>query len=163
MRSSGMIRRANNLAPYLEVRMSTSPSYDSTRQALQQALPTVRASQLDTLALVVASATQTQSAHLADLARALPLATTQDSKEQRIRRFLDNARITQATHYRPIARDALAGITHQRVDLVLDRVLLHQRHNLLVASVAFRRRSVALAWQTLDHVGSSDLDDQQTV
>jgi hypothetical protein len=30
---------------------------------------------------------------------------------------------------------------------VLDRVLLQERHNLLVASVAFRRRSVPLAWQ----------------
>src|SRR3712207_3965081 len=127
MRSFGMLKRANNLHRYLEDRMSTSTLYDSTRQTLRQALPAIRESQRDTLALVVASATQTQSAHLADLARALPLNTTQDSKEQRIRRFLDNARITQATHYRPIARDALAGITHQRVDLVLDRVLLHQR------------------------------------
>ncbi len=143
--------------------MSTLPLYDSTRQALQQALPTVRESQVETLALVVASATQTQSAHLGALARALPLATTQDSKEQRIRRFLDNPRMTQATHYRPIARAALAGVTHQRVDLALDRVLLNERHNLLVASVGFRRRSVPLAWQTLDHVGSSDLDDHKAV
>ena len=163
MRSSGMIRRANTLESYLEVRMSTSPIYDSTRLALQQALPDIRASQLDTLALVVASATQTQSAHLADLARALPLNTTQDSKEQRIRRFLDNARITQAAHYQPLARAALAGVTRQRVDLVLDRVLLHQRHNLLVASVGFRRRSVPLAWSALDQVGSSDVDDQKAV
>ncbi len=143
--------------------MSTSPVYDSTRCALRQALPTVRDSQVDTLALIVASATQTQSAHLGQLARALPLATTQDSKEQRIRRFLDNPRITQATHYRPIARAALAGVTQQRVELVLDRVLLHERHNLLVASVAFRRRSVPLAWQALEHVGSSDLEAQQAV
>jgi DDE family transposase len=163
MRSFGMIKRANNLHRYLEDRMSTSTLYDSTRQTLRQALPAIRESQLDTLALVVASATQTQSAHLADLARALPLHTTQDSKEQRIRRFLDNARITQATHYRPIARAALAGVTHQRVDLVLDRVLLHARHNVLVASVGFRRRSVPLAWQTLEHVGSSDVDDHKAV
>ncbi|MDQ5851033.1 MAG: hypothetical protein M3380_02965 [Chloroflexota bacterium] len=86
--------------------MSTSTLYASTHQALAQALPTIRTSQLATLALVVASATQTQSAHLAALARALPLPTTQDAKEQRIRRFLDNPRITQATHYRPIARRA---------------------------------------------------------
>src|SRR5918911_1914133 len=143
--------------------MSTSPFYDSTRAALQQALPAVRSSQLDTLALVVASATQTRSAHLGELARALPVATTQDSKEQRIRRFLDNPRITQATHYRPIARAALAGVTRQRVDLVLDRVLLHERHNLRVASVAFRRRSVPLAWTTLEHVGSSDFEDHKSV
>ncbi len=158
-----MIKRANNFEPYQEASLSPSPFYDSTRQVLQQALPTARASQVETLALVVASATQTQSAHLGALARALPLSTTQDAKEQRIRRFLDNPRITQATHYRPIARAALAGVTHQRVDLALDRVLLQERHNLLVASVGFRRRSVPLAWQALDHVGSSDLDDQKAV
>jgi hypothetical protein len=143
--------------------MSTSTMYDSTRHALHQALPTIRVSQLETLALVVASATQTQSAHLGALARALPLSTTQDAKEQRIRRLLDNPRITQATQYRPIARAALAGVTRQRVDLLLDRVLLHQRHTLLVASVGFRRRSVPLAWRALDHGGSSSLDDHTAV
>ncbi len=163
MRSSGMIKRANNFDRYQEVRVSTSTLYDSTRQALQQALPAIRATQLESLALVVASATQTHSAHLGALARALPLPTTQASKEQRIRRFLDNPRITQAIHYRPIARAALAGVTHQRVDLALDRVLLNEQHNLLVASVGFRRRSVPLAWQTLTHVGSSDLEQQQAV
>ncbi len=163
MRSSGMIKRANNFDQYQEVRVSTSTLYDSTRQALHQALPAIRATQLESLALVVASATQTHSAHLGALARALPLPTTQDSKEQRIRRFLDNPRITQATHYRPIARAALAGVTHQRVDLALDRVLLNEQHNLLVASIGFRRRSVPLAWQTLNHVGSSDLEQQQAV
>ncbi len=163
MRSSGMIKRANNFDHYQEVRMSTSTLYDSTRQALHQALPAIRSSQLESLALVVASATQTQSAQLGALARALPLSTTQASKEQRIRRFLDNPRITQAAHYRPIARAALSGVTQQRVDLALDRVLLNEQHNLLVASVGFRRRSVPLAWQTLNHVGSSDLEQQQAV
>ena len=143
--------------------MSTSTVYDSTRHALQQALPAIRTTQLETLALVVASATQTQSAHLGALARALPLPTTQDSKEQRIRRFLDNPRITQAAHYAPIARAALSGVTHQHVDLVFDRVLLNEQHNLLVASVGFRRRSVPLSWKTLKHVGSSDLEDQKAV
>lgn len=143
--------------------MSTSTLYDSTRLALQQAVPDARASHLETLALVVASATQTQSAHLADLARALPLPTTQAAKEPRIRRFLDHPRITRARHYHPSARTAVAGITHQRVDLVLDRVLLHERHNLLVASIGFRRRSVPLAWQALDHDGSSALTAHQAV
>ena len=152
MRSSCMIKRANNF-DHKEGRMSTSPLYHSTRQALQQALPAIRSTQLDTLALIVASATQTQSAHLGALARALPLSTTQDSKEQRIRRFLDNPRITQASHYRAIARAALSGVTNQRVDLALDRVLLTEQHNLLVASVGFRRRSVPLAWKTLSHLG----------
>ena len=61
MRSSCMIKRANNFDQYQEALMSTSPVYDSTRQALQQALPAIRSTQLDTLALIVASATQTHS------------------------------------------------------------------------------------------------------
>jgi hypothetical protein len=157
-----MIKRANN-SLMQETAMSTSSLYDSTRQTLRQMLPGVRNSQLDTLALITASATQTQSAHLGKLARALPLSTTQDAKEQRIRRFLDNPRVSQASHYQPIARAALQGITTQRVDLVLDRVLLHRRHNLLVASIGFRRRSVPLAWHSLEHVGASGVDTQQQV
>ncbi len=50
MRSSGMIKRANNFDRYQEVRVSTSTLYDSTRQALQQALPAIRATQLESLA-----------------------------------------------------------------------------------------------------------------
>ncbi len=46
---------------------------------------------------------------------------------------------------------------------MLDRVLLQECHNLLVASVGFRRQSVPLAWQALDHVGSSELADHKTV
>ncbi len=46
---------------------------------------------------------------------------------------------------------------------MLDRVLLQERHNLLVASVGFRRQSVPLAWQALDHVGSSDLEEHKAV
>ncbi len=106
MRSSGMIKRANNLEPYQEGRMSTSPCMKARTRLWPRRSPRSCDSQLASLALVVASATQTQSAHLAALARALPLPTTQDAKEQRIRRFLDNPRITQATHYRPIARRA---------------------------------------------------------
>ena len=143
--------------------MSTSPLYDSTYATLQPLLPEVLESQLENLALLTAAAAQTQSAHLGKLARALPLAATQASKEQRIRRFRDNPRIARASHYHPVVRHALAGVTTQRVDLVLDRVLLNARHNLLVASVGFRRRSVPLAWQSLDHVGSSALESQKAV
>lgn len=97
------------------------------------------------------------------IARALPLNTSQYAKEQRLRRFLDNERITQADHYQPLVRAALTGLKGQRVQLLLDRVLLHDRHNLLVVSVGFRRRSIPLAWMALDHRGKSSLADQKAV
>jgi hypothetical protein len=143
--------------------MPTSPLYDSTRTTLAARLPDVRGSQLDTLALIVVGITQSVSAQLGKIARAMPLDTTQYAKEQRLRRFLDNERITQADHYQPLVRDALIGLKGQRVQLLIDRVLLHDRHNLLVVSIGFRRRSIPLAWKALDHRGKSSLADQQAV
>ena len=141
--------------------MLTSPLYDSTRTTLATQLPTVRDSQLDTLALVVVGITQSVSAQLGKIARAMPLDTTQYAKEQRLRRFLDNERITQAEHYQPLVQQALSGLKGQRVHLLIDRVLLHDRHNLLVVSIGFRRRSIPLVWKALDHRGKSNLLDQQ--
>ena len=143
--------------------MPTSPLYDSTRTTLAARLPDVRDSQLDTLALVVVGITQSVSAQLGKIARAMPLDTTQYAKEQRLRRFLDNQRITQAEHYQPLVLKALSGLKGQKVQLLLDRVLLHDRHNLLVVSIGCRRRSIPLAWQALDHRGKSSLADQQAV
>jgi len=147
----------------LEVIMPTSQLYDSTRTALAARLPDVRDSQLDTLALVVVGITQSMSAQLGKIARALPLDTTQYAKEQRMRRFLDNERISQTEHYQPLVRKALIGLKGQKVHLLIDRVLLHDRHNILVVSIGFRRRSRELAWKALDHRGKSSLADQQAV
>lgn len=141
--------------------MPTSPLYDSTRAALAQRLPDVIDSQLDTLALVVVGISQSVSAQLGKIARALPLDTTQYAKEQRIRRLLDNERITQADQYQPLVKAALSGLKGQKVQLLIDRVLLHDRHNILVVSLAFRRRSLPLVWKALEHRGQSGLADQQ--
>ncbi len=143
--------------------MPTSPLYDSTRARLHQHLPTVRDSQLDTLSLLVIGAVQSMSSQVAKIARAMPLATTQQSKQQRLRRFLDNARMTQADHYQPLAKLALHGLKGQRVQLLMDRVLLRNTHNILVVSIGFRRRSIPLVWKALQHRGSSNLDERQEI
>jgi hypothetical protein len=141
--------------------MSTSLVYDSTRLALQQYLPTILESQRESLGLAVVGVIQSLSSQLAKIARVLPLDTTQVAKEQRLRRLLDNQRITQADHYQPIVTQALRGLAGQRVQLLIDRVLLRDQHNILVVSVGFRRRSIPLVWRALPHRGSSNLTDQQ--
>lgn len=141
--------------------MITSPLYDSTRAALRQHLPTVIASQLDSLALAIVGVTMSMSSQLAKIARAMPLDTTAHAKEQRLRRLLDNERLSQSDHYHPIVQQALHGLAHQRVQLLIDRVLIGNEHNILVVSVGFRRRSIPLVWKALTHRGSSSLEDQQ--
>ena len=141
--------------------MSTSTVYDSTRAALRQLLPTVIDSQLDSLGLAIVGVVQSMSSQVAKIARAMPLDTTAPAKEQRLRRLLDNARLTQTVHYQPIVKQALHGLTRQRVQLLIDRVLIRDQHNILVVSVGFRRRSIPLVWKVLPHRGSSNLTDQQ--
>jgi hypothetical protein len=141
--------------------MPTSPLYDSTRATLRQHLPEVIDSQLDTLGLLIVGAVQSLSSQAAKIARALPLDTTQLAKEQRLRRFLDNERVTQTDHYQPIVKQALQGLKGQRVQLLMDRVLLRDHHNILVVSVGFRRRSIPLAWVALSHRGSSNLEERK--
>lgn len=143
--------------------MPTSPIYDSTRATLQRQLPDVRGSQVDTLALLVVGVVQSVSAQIGKIARALPLDTTHYSKEQRLRRFLDNPRVTQAEHYQPLVRLALSGLQRQRVQLLIDRVVLQDRQNILVVSIGFRRRSIPLAWSVLPHLGKSSLAEQQAL
>src|SRR5689334_17491515 len=141
--------------------MSTpTPLYDTTMQQLQTKLPGVPMSQLTNLALLVATAADTQHGSLGALARALPLDTQAASREQRLRRFLNNARVSQATHYRPLIRTALSGLRGQTVRVLVDRVELTAYFQLLVVSAAFRRRSVPLAWRVLDHAGSSGAREQ---
>jgi hypothetical protein len=78
--------------------MPTSPRYASTRARLAQALPHALASHLDILGYILVGVIQRMSSHLANIARAMPLDTTELAKEQRVRRFLDNARVSQTDH-----------------------------------------------------------------
>ena len=141
--------------------MSTSQLYDSTRRYLAATLHNALDTQLDTLALVVVGVTQSLSAQLGKIARALPIDTSQMAKEQRIRRLLDNQRLSQTDHFHPLVKAALHGLKGQRVQLLIDRVLLRDTHNILVVSIGFRRRSLPLAWIALPHRGQSGLEDQK--
>jgi hypothetical protein len=136
--------RANVPVYPQERAMPTSPVYDSIRAALQQHLPTVIDSQIDSLGLAIVAVVQSMSSQMAKIARAMPLDTTELAKEQRLRRLLDNQRLTQTDHYHPVVKQALHPLAHQRVQLLIDRVLLRERHNILVVSIgkgAARSRS----------------------
>ena len=78
--------------------MSTADRDASIPASLQQHLPTVIASPIDSLGLAISGAVQRMSSQMAKIARALPLATTALAQEPRLRRRLDNARLTQTDH-----------------------------------------------------------------
>jgi len=141
--------------------MPTSPRYDSIAAQLSSHLPSLRPRLRDPLVCALVGMSQSVSAHQRAIAGAMPLKTKQQSKIQRLRRLLDNAKLTATDVYQPIVRQALTGLRRQRVHLLLDRVVLTETQNVLVVSVGFRRRSVPLVWRILPHQGSSNLTDQQ--
>jgi hypothetical protein len=124
-------------------------------------LPDVCATQRDNLSLFTPGAALSGSCHLHHLTKGIPLPGTERSRVQRFRRFLDNARIGQATHSRPLVQPALHGLKNQRVPIVLDRVKWRNDYNVLMVALAFRRRCVPLVWQVLPHGRCSDLATQK--
>lgn len=141
--------------------MTTSALYDSIRATLDRRLPAVLPSQRESLGLALVGVVGSMSSQLAKVARAMPLDTSAFAKEQRLRRLLDNERLTQHDHYHPIVAQALHGLAGQRVQLLIDRTLLRDQHTILVVSIGFRRRSLPLVWRALPHRGASNLSDQQ--
>jgi hypothetical protein len=143
--------------------MSTSPRYDSIASRLLRQLPNLRPRLLEPLSLALTGISQAVSAHQASVAATMPLLSKQSSKIQRLRRLLDNPKLTAERIYQPIVQQALTGLKHQRLQLLLDRVVLSSSQNVLVVSVGFRRRSLPLLWRVLEHQGSSSLEDQQAL
>lgn len=141
--------------------MSTSTRYDSIAAQLTSHLPTLRPRLRDPLVCALVGMSQAVSAQQRAIASAMPLQTKQLSKIQRLRRLLDNAKLTATDVYQPIVRAAVTGLQRQRVQLLLDRVVLTDSQNVLVVSLGFRRRSVPLVWRILKHQGSSTLTDHQ--
>ncbi|NJN18835.1 MAG: transposase [Oscillochloris sp.] len=143
--------------------MSTSSRSDSIAARLTNALPDLRPRLRDPLTGVLVGMSQTVASHQQRVADAMPLKTAQASKIQRFRRLLDNPKLTAEGIYHPIVQAALTGLRRQRVHVLLDRVVLTDTQNVLVVSLGFRRRSIPLVWRVLDHAGSSNLADQQTL
>ena len=143
--------------------MPISTRYDSIAAQLSSHLPFLRPRLRDPLVCALVGMSQAVSAQQHKIAAAMPSTTKQHSKIQRLRRLLDNAKLTAKEIYQPIVRASLTGLHHQKVHLLLDRVVLTDTQNVVVVSVGFRRRSVPLVWRILTHSGSSTLTDQQTL
>jgi hypothetical protein len=158
-----MICVPTRISAYGGSTMPTSSRYDSIAARLFQALPDLRPRLHDPLTGALVGMSQAVSAQQRAVADAMPLKTKQQSKIQRFRRLLKNPKLTAEEIYQPIVRAALTGLRRQRVHVLLDRVVLTDTQNVLVVSLGFRRRSIPLVWRILEHAGSSNLTDQQTV
>jgi hypothetical protein len=90
--------------------------------------------------------------HLSQIAREWPLPGKDPSLVNRLRRFLANPAVTVRKWYRPIVRKLVASLAGQRLRLVIDVTKVGFNHRLMVIGLAYRKRTLPLAWSV--HPGS---------
>jgi hypothetical protein len=126
--------------------------YYSTLARLTKWLPHERITRRRNLALFVTGLYLARSVHLSYVTRKWPVPGTLPSLANRLRRFLDNPRVDVRQLYEPVARQLLRAFTGQPLRLVIDCTKLGFHFRLMTVSLAYRKRTLPLAWSV--HRGS---------
>jgi hypothetical protein len=88
-----------------------------------------------------------RSVYLSHIARKIPIRARKLSLERRLRRFLDNRRIRVRVWYADTALWLIqSAASAGQVHLVMDSSKVSFNHRLLMVGIAYRRRTLPLAW-----------------
>lgn len=88
-----------------------------------------------------------KSIHLSKIAITIPTNATLPSATRRLSRLLENAFIRVRDWYEPIARSLLKQAAQGgEIRLIVDGTKIGFEHQLLMVSLAYRRRSIPIAW-----------------
>lgn len=89
---------------------------------------------------------QSRSVHLSKIAEKIPGLTYLPSRVRRIQRFLENRAVHVRDWYEPVARSVLQRLEAGEVRLIVDGSKVGFGHQLLLVAVAYRKRSIPIAW-----------------
>jgi hypothetical protein len=103
------------------------------------------------------------SVHLKKIARYVPSKATATSIVTRLTRFLNNPGVKVETYYNPEAQRILQAIVAAGLEirLIIDGSKVGATYQLLIVSVAFRRRAIPIAWIWVKHKKGHSTDKQQ--
>lgn len=121
--------------------------YSSLHTYLLQRLPDECESRLTNLIWLMMGIFQARSVQLHLVARKLPIRAKKLSIVKRLERFVKNEAVRVREWYHPYASSLLhsASVSGQ-VRLIIDASKVSQGHRLLMVSLAYRRRSLPIAW-----------------
>lgn len=139
-----------------------SATIDNIFSGLRSLHPNVRKTRLVNWALLIWGLLRARSAAVPDIAAQLPLPIQAGSREKRLIRWLDNLAVCVADFFAPVACCVLETLaaTSGSLRLLVDRVEVKGRLNLLIVCVAFRSRAFPLFWYELGHAGASTQKEQ---
>lgn len=128
--------------------MASNQLYALWLQRILQLRPTERITRTRNMARLVTGIFQSRSVQLSHVATQVPSPVDLLSVVRRLSRFLDNPAIRVRDWYAPIAQDWLAYLarTTGEIRLIADGTKVGFGHQLLMIALAYRRRSIPLAW-----------------
>jgi hypothetical protein len=109
-------------------------------------LPGERITRVRNLALFPTGLYLSRKVHLSLIAEEWHPPGKIPSLVNRLRRFLDNPRVSVRDYYRPVAESLLSAFRGLPMRLVIDTTKLGFNARLLTVSTAYRKRALPLAW-----------------
>jgi hypothetical protein len=128
--------------------------YRIWKEQIRRLRPHQRMTQIQNFAWMMVGIYQSRSVHLSKIAGKVLGNAKLLSTVRRFERFLDNQAIEVRAWYEPIAKEWLAAQwQHLReIRLLVDGTKVGFGHQLLMVSLAYRRRSIPIAWAWVKYV-----------
>jgi hypothetical protein len=128
--------------------------YRTWKEQIRALHPKERITQIQNFAWMMVGIYQSRSVHLSKIAGQVLGNAKLLSTIRRFERFLDNPAIDVRAWYDPIAKQWLAAQwQHLReIRLIVDGTKVGFGHQLLMVSLAYRRRSIPIAWSWVKYV-----------
>lgn len=134
--------------------MPTNQLYHTWIQRIMELRPRQRITQVRNFVWLLIGIYESRSVSLHRIASKIPGPAQLVSLTRRLSRFLENPAIDVCNWYEPIARSWLERQAEhlQQVLLIVDGTKVGFGHQLLMISLAYRRRAIPIAWTWVHHV-----------
>ena len=109
-------------------------------------LPSERITRVRNLALFLTGLYLGRKVHLSLIAEEWHLSGKTPSLVNRLRRFLDNPKVSVCDYYRPVAESLVSAFRGVPIRLIIDTTQLGFNARLLMVSIGYRKRALPLAW-----------------
>ena len=128
--------------------MPTNRLYHTWMREICELRPNERITRLRNFVWLIVGIHQSRSVHLSKVAGKIPGLANLVSITRRLSRFLDNPAIRVREWYEPIARQWLQAQWQcmKEIRLIVDGTKIGFGHQLLMVSLAYRRRAIPIAW-----------------
>jgi len=134
--------------------MPINQLYHTWIQRISELHPEQRITRVRNFSWLMLGIYQSRSVYLSRIAGKIPGQAKLPSAVRRLSRFIDNAAIRVREWYEPVARQWLSAqfVNIGEIRLIVDGTKVGFAHQLLMVSLAYRKRAIPIAWTWVRHV-----------